>query len=113
MIPAGKSNPLSERTQGRPHSTWVVPNTREKTARLFSDLNLEPKETASVSRRKPDLDDLANEARYNDSLIASHERRRQKKEVPLTTLFTRAAFIVATVAIIYLALVVFAVALTP
>lgn len=92
------------------HGTWVHPYAREIVAETFSDNDL-PKEDAT-SRRRPDLDDLADMARYSDSLIASRTRRRQTHDTTGGDIAMRVLLVVALVAVLYAALVLFGIALT-
>lgn len=61
------------------HGTWIHPNAREIVAQTFSDHDLPTPEENTLYHSTPDLDDVANEARYNDSLIASRLRRRAER----------------------------------
>lgn len=58
-----------------------------------------------MSRRSPNLDDLANEARYNDSLTASRARRREVKKADI---LMRLALVAVLAVIVWFGIVVFA-----
>lgn len=62
-----------------------------------------------MSRRRPDLDDLANEFRYTDSLVRSR-RRRRVHETTGQDLAMRALFLIIAACFIWLALVIVGVA---
>jgi len=68
----------------------------------------EPPKEDAVSTRKnmdPQPDDLADEWRYNDSLIASRERRRHTHTPGLDDYAMRAGLLIVLVGIIFLFLV--------
>lgn len=90
--------------------TWLHPNAGEIVAYTFSDHDL-PKEEPTP-RYRPNLDDLADEARFNDSLIRSHRRRRETHNTTRGDLAMRTLVVMGLVAVVYIALVLFGIALS-